>query len=56
MNFLTPNEPRPDDTGAEKKRKANKPVSAEKKSSDTAKKSFVAAKVSNILRRKSPNA
>lgn len=56
MNFLTPNEPRPDDTGAEKKRKANKPVSAEKKSSDTAKKSFVAAKVSNILRRKNPNA
>lgn len=56
MNFLTPNEPRPDDTGAEKKRKANKPVSAEKKSSDTAKNSFVAAKVSNILRRKSPNA
>lgn len=56
MNLFTPNEPRPDDTGAEKKRKANKPVSAEKKSSDTAKKSFVAAKVSNILRRKSPNA
>lgn len=56
MNLFTPNEPRPDDTGAEKKRKANKPVSAEKKSSDTAKKSFVAAKVSNILRRKNPNA
>lgn len=56
MNLFTPNEPRPDDAGAEKKRKANKPVSAEKKSSDTAKKSFVAAKVSNILRRKSPNA